>query len=162
MKKIFLAMATIMICAANSMAQDLDEVFSKFQNTTGVTVLNVDKELIKKGFKWGDSGDKNAGEINIGPNMEGAELDNVRILVASEAQPDIMNNLRHTLQEMNLEQKGYEPIVKHNGEDTKVTILGIPDGGIFSQLVVLVDEGGKIIVVKADGRIDMKKLMSND
>lgn len=159
MKKIFLAMATIMICAANSMAQDLDEVFDKFSETPGVKVINVGKQLLKQGFKLGDSGDGKSGVINIGGGKEGADLDNARVLMAESADADLRNRLGRMVKETELDKNGYEQLVNTNGEDQKVSVYGLPDGELFKSLVVFVDAKDALVLVKVDGKIDIRKFL---
>ncbi|MBQ4631858.1 MAG: DUF4252 domain-containing protein [Prevotella sp.] len=159
MKKIFLAMATIMICAANCLAQDIDKVFDKFSETPGVKVINVDKQLLKQGFKLGDSGDGKSGVINIGGGKEGADLDNARVLMAESADADLRNRLGRMVKETELDKNGYEQLVNTNGEDQKVSVYGLPDDELFKSLVVFVDAKDALVLVKVDGKIDIRKFL---
>ncbi|MDD4646048.1 MAG: DUF4252 domain-containing protein [Bacteroidales bacterium] len=147
MKKVFtllmIALFPILGMAQNSA---IDQVFRKYEDREGFTVVNISKGLLKMAANFDD--DKESQDFL-------SRIHEIKIL-AEETHKDGVNLYDEVLS--NLDKKEYEELltVKNSGQD--VIILAKKDGNILEEIIILASGKEDNALVYISGKLNMKDL----
>lgn len=155
MKKIILVVITALFALTVS-ADDVDQLLDKYKKYPKAEYLHVPKIMMKMGLAFSKD-DMDKGTENIA-----SKISSMSILDLEDCNRDVRDSF---MKEINrLQQSGYEPLVKVNNGNQKVSILLRQGGNHIKEILIVNSETDGCQLIQFKGKIrqeDIEKLINN-
>ena len=146
MKRIFTAIAVMMACLSMHAQAEL---FSKYDNTQGVTTVYVSKSMLSIMPQM------NTGGVDIGSIAQ--KLDNIRILTCER--PSMIGGIKQNASAI-YSRDGYEEVMKLNDSDSHTVIYMKQLSGGTNEFALVNTENNVLRIVNIKGRISLRDIQS--
>ena len=146
MKRIFTVIAVMMACLSMH-AQD--ELFSKYDNTQGVTTVYVSKSMLSIMPQM------KTGGVDIGSIAQ--KLDNISILTCER--PSMIGGIKQNASTI-YSRDGYEEVMKLNDSDSHTVIYMKQLSGGINEFALVNTENNVLRIVNIKGRISLRDIQS--
>ncbi|MBR5612156.1 MAG: DUF4252 domain-containing protein, partial [Bacteroidaceae bacterium] len=125
MKKIFVTLAMIIACQG-LFAQSIDDIFNQFKDKDGAEYINIPSFVVKLGRVFMGK------DIQENRLMKGVKT--IKVLDMANCSSDIKKELQHEINQ--LEQNGYETLVRTKEKDDTVNLIAKMDKDAINELIV--------------------------
>lgn len=146
MKRIFTVIAVMMACISMHAQAEL---FSKYDNTHGVTTVYVSKSMLSIMPQM------KTGGVDIGSIAQ--KLDNISILTCER--PSMIGGIKQNASAI-YSRDGYEEVMKLNDSDSHTVIYMKQLSGGINEFALVNTENNVLRIVNIKGRISLRDIQS--
>lgn len=146
MKRIFTVIAVMMACLSMHAQAEL---FSKYDNTHGVTTVYVSKSMLSIMPQM------KTGGVDIGSIAQ--KLDNISILTCER--PSMIGGIKQNASAI-YSRDGYEEVMKLNDSDSHTVIYMKQLSGGINEFALVNTENNVLRIVNIKGRISLRDIQS--
>ena len=153
MKKIFVTLAMIIACQG-LFAQSIDDIFNQFKDKDGAEYINIPSFVVKLGRMFMGK------DIQENRLMKGVKT--IKVLDMANCSSDIKKELQHEINQ--LEQNGYETLVRTKEKDDTVNLIAKMDKDAIKELVIFFTDKDECGLTLMKGKIKKEDInvMIND
>ena len=153
MKKIFVTLAMIIACQG-LFAQSIDDIFNQFKDKDGAEYINIPSFVVKLGRVFMGK------DIQENRLMKGVKT--IKVLDMANCSSDIKKELQHEINQ--LEQNGYETLVRTKEKDDTVNLIAKMDKDAIKELVIFFTDKDECGLTLMKGKIKKEDInvMIND
>ena len=154
MKKIFVTLAMIIACQG-LFAQSIDDIFNQFKDKDGAEYINIPSFVVKLGRVFMGK------DIQENRLMKGVKT--IKVLDMANCSSDIKKELQHEISQ--LEQSGYETLVRTKEKDDTVNLIAKMDKDAINELIVFFTDKNECGITLLKGKIkkeDINVMINED
>lgn len=156
MKKLILMIAAVAMVSFTNAQSPTDDLFEKYSNEEGFTIVKVTKELFNL---FADFAEEAEGEEMEDFNQVVKGLEQIRILMfegSGKSDPDVLQDFKSELSDVKL--KDFTELMTVREQDEMVKFMIRKNGKNIKELLLLINQDEEAGFISITGNIDLKSI----